>query len=499
MIYRQALVVKKSPRRVRWSTFMVCITTTMLAHGDSQIVTPLDDPIPAKIGKGDIAVALHEFVRLPKTEDSSDNYTNDAHARIQYMIPFGFTIGPLVINDTRGILYRTDHGGSTPSVYLDLREQAVGFDDSMFPNEMGLSGVAFHPEFTSIGKPGFGKFYTAYSATSASGVADYLEDDSGSHESVIREWTTFNPRAATFNGTSREVFRIGQFAPNHNIGTIAFNPLAEIGSADYGVLYASLGDGGAANDPREYGQSLKSPLSTIIRIKPLAEPAPSSESSDTGSRKYGIPGDNPFLNHPSAAPEIWVYGLRHAQHFSWDSRGRMFLSDIGQNMIEEVNLAQAGANYGWRLREGRFATAFGVANGEPGRVYPLPQSDPGFVYPIAQYDHDEGNAISGGYVYEGNAIPELRGKFVFTDLVRGRVFYLDGDALDTEGTNPISELRLFIDGKETSLADIASYDDSYGPGERVDLRIGIDALGELYLLTKSDGWVRKIVRLEEGS
>jgi len=450
--------------------------------------SPLDDPIPEKIQFGDIVVAVEDFVRAPKTKDSSANLTNAAYARIQYMVPFGNTMGPLVINDTRGILYRTDEHGTKPTVYLDLREQDIGFDDSMFPNEMGLSSVAFHPEFTSIGKPGFGKFYTAYSARSDSGIADYLEEDSGSHESVIREWTTNNPRSTTFTGQSREVFRVGQFAPNHNIGTIAFNPNAEFGSADYGVLYASLGDGGIANDPRQYGQSLFEPLSSIIRILPLAIDE---------DHAYGIPPDNPFVRRDSkiAAPEVWAYGLRHTQHFSWDSANRMFLSDIGQNQVEEVNLGQAGANYGWRLSEGNFATAYAVEDGVPGEVY-AQQPNPNFVYPIAQYDHDEGNAIGGGYLYEGQAIPALRGKFVFTDIVRGRVFYIDTDQLEPGRPQAIRELRLSFAGLEKSLVDVASIDNSYQQGSRVDLRLGIDALGELYLLTKSDGWIRKLTPLK---
>lgn len=448
---------------------------------------PLTDPIPEKIEKGDIVVAVEEFVRVPQTHDSTaQNATNQAYARIQYMLPFGYSVGPLIINDLRGVLYRTDARGSAPSVYLDLREQDVGFDDSMFPNETGVAGIAFHPEFTSIGKPGFGKFYTAYSASSDSGVADYLEDDAASHESVIREWTCDNPRGRTFTGRSREIFRVGQFAPNHNIGTIAFNPIAEVGTADYGMLYASFGDGGAANDPRQYGQSLVEPSGAIIRIDPLG---------GTDGKAYGIPSDNPFVTDPEIAPEIWAYGLRHTQHFSWDTTGRMFLSDIGQNQIEEINLGLRGANYGWRLREGTFATAFGVTGGEPGLVYPRPDEESGFVYPIAQYDHDEGNAIGGGYLYEGNAIPELRDKFVFVDLVRGRVFYIETNQLSPGDLQEIKELRLSFDGVERSLAEVSSFPNSYAPGGRVDLRLGIDALGELYLLTKGDGWVRKLVPL----
>ena len=447
----------------------------------------LDDPIPQKIQKGSIVVATKKFVRLPQTVDSSNEMTNAARARIQYMVPFGYTVGTFLINDTRGILYLTDERGSSPQVFLDLREAGVGFYDAAFPNEMGVAGVAFHPEFTSVGKPGFGKFYTAYSASRDSGIADYLESDSDSHDSVIREWTAFNPRAKKFDGVSREVFRVGQFAPNHNVGTIGFNPIAEIGSPDYGVLYISLGDGGAANDPKGYGQSLSEPMSSIIRINPL---------TGKNGQAYGIPEDNPFLNDQKKSdisPEVWVYGLRHAQHFSWDTQGRMFLSDIGQNQVEEVNLGIAGANYGWRLREGTFATAFDVPNGDIGKVYPVSGLDGDYTYPIAQYDHDEGNAIGGGFVYEGNEIPELRGKFVFAELVRGRVFYIDASEIAPGKLEKIQELRLLFDGVERPLSEVTTMDDSYSAGQRVDLRLSSDALGELYMLTKSDGWIRKIV------
>ena len=346
------------------------------------------------------------------------------------------------------------------------------------------TGVAFHPQFAAAGTPGFGKFYTAYSAESESGRADYLDDDAGSHESVIREWTADDPRANEFNGSSREVFRIGQFAPNHNIGTIAFNPTAGEGSPEYGLLYACLGDGGAAHDPRDFGQSLSEPHGAIIRIDPLA---------GGDSRAYGIPADNPFVGEPDVAPEIWAYGLRHAQQFSWDADGRMFMGDIGQGFVEEVNLGVPGANYGWRLREGTFATSYAVGSARPGQVYPRPaQDEHPFVYPVAQYDHDEGYAISGGFVYRGQAIPAMRGKYVFTDFPRGRVLYIDADTLVPGQLSEIRELRLVVDGQERDLVDVAGIPNTYARGDRVDARLGIDSAGELYLLTKSDGWVRKL-------
>ena len=460
-------------------------TAALAAALPAAAQAPLTDPIPEPIRKGGLVVAATEFVRAPRTADSSvDAPTNRAYARIQYLTPVGDGSGRLVINDLRGLLYVTDEDGMAPVTYLDVRTRGVGFEDSMFPNETGLVGVAFHPQFAAPGTPGFGKFYTAYSARSDSGRADYLDDDAASHESVIREWTADDPRANVFSGTSREVFRIGQFAGNHNVGVIAFNPTAAPGSPDYGLLYASFGDAGSANDPRDFGQSLDAPHGAIIRIDPLA---------GDGNRGYGVPADNPFVGQAGAAPEIWAYGLRHPQQFSWDVDGRMFIGDVGQGSVEEVNLGVPGANYGWRLREGAFATSYAAGDRRRGRVYPRPaRDDRPFVYPVAQYDHDDGYAVGGGFVYRGRAIPALRGKYVFTDFPRGRVLYLDADALEPGRLAEIRELRLVIGGRERDLVEVAGFPNTYAPGDRVDARLGIDSAGELYLLTKSDGWVRKL-------
>lgn len=447
-------------------------------------IEALPDPIPEKIEKGDIVVAAREFIRLPETVDSNPEGANTAYARIQYLLPIRDGSSRLIVNDLRGVLYISDESGREPEVFLDVREQEVGFDDSMFANETGLAGFAFHPEFSQIGRPGYGKFYTAYSSASEPATADYLDDDAENHESVIREWTVINPAANVFAGTSREIFRIGQFDQNHNIGTIKFNPSAAPGSSDYGNLYVSLGDGGGAHDPSEYGQSLSEPMAGIMRINPL---------TGMDGAAYGIPADNPFVNDANIAPEIWAYGLRHAQQFSFDSDGRLFIADIGQNQIEEVNIGVAGGNFGWRVREGTFATAFAYGNLRPGPVYPLPQTDEAeFIYPVAQFDHDEGNAIGSGFVYRGQAIPSLNGKYVFADMVSGRVFYIDADGLIPGQPAQILELRITVDGSERNLVELGGYPNTYARGDRADLRLGIDAQGELYALTKGDGWVRKL-------
>ncbi len=462
------------------------IATLLACEVGTDEPQPLTDPIPAKIAKSDFVVAVQPFVRAPRTTDPVKPLTtNDAYARIQYLLPIPDESGRLAFNDVRGPLYITNASGKPPSAYLDLRREDLDFYSDAFPNESGLLGFAFHPEFAAQGALGYGKFYTGFSAGPDSGSADYLDERGGNQESVIREWTAADPAASVFRGTSREIFRVGQFAPNHNIGTIAFNPAAKKGSADYGLLYICLGDGGGANDPERNGQNLTTPLAAILRIDPLG-------GSD--ERAYGIPPDNPFVSRADAASEIWAYGLRHPQQFSWDGDGRMFIADIGQDQVEEINLGVAGGNYGWRLREGTFATAFGVAAAGIGSVYSRPaQDEQPFVYPVAQYDHDEGYAIGSGFVYQGKAIAALRGKYVFADVARGRVFIMDTDDLVPGRPALIENLRLAFNGRERELLDVAGFANTYHGGLRADLRLGIDAAGELYLLTKGDGWIRKLV------
>jgi hypothetical protein len=170
------------------------------------------------------------------------------------------------------------------------------------------------------------------------------------------------------------------------------------------------------------------------------------------------------------------------------------MADIGQSQVEEINIGIAGGNYGWRVREGMFATAFAFENARPGPVYPLPEDDPQeFVYPIAQYDHEEGDAVGSGFVYRGDAIPELQGKYVFADMVRGRIFFIDTKGLSPGKPALIQELRLQFDGVEREFHDVSNYPSRYSPRNRSDLRMGIDSDGELYLLSKGDGRVRKLV------
>ena len=455
----------------------------------------LADPIPLAIDKGDFQVDAVEFVRAPETDDlGAPGGTNDAYARIQYLKEAPDESDRMFFNDNRGVLYVTNTSGGEPVEYLDLRELSVGFSNVAYPNESGFMGFALHPDFDDSEREGYGQLYVAFSASPSSGTADFLEEAGSIEESVIYEFSAEDASANTFQGNRREILRIGQFRANHNIGNVAFNPNAERGTSDFGALYIGLGDGGGAHDPRTHGQNKATPLGAILRINPLG--------GVDGESEYGIPADNPFVDDDDAIPELWAYGLRHPQNFSWDTNGTMYILDIGQDQVEEVNIGIAGANYGWRVREGTFATIFGVdTDDRAGSVYIRGEDNETFTYPVAQYDHDEGFAVGSGFVYRGDDIPELMGKFVFSELVRGRVFYVDAEGLEPDSPAVIREIDLLVDGTTESLVDVAGISNnqaSHAPhNRRVDLRISVDADGEMYLITKGDGWIRKLQQPQE--
>ena len=189
----ETLIDFLSYRYARLMLIVVCSTFTVLALF-SQKLPKAKGPIKEPIEKGDIVVGVVDRFRLPKTTDAIvEGATTHAYARIQYLNPVGDGSGRLAINDLRGPLYITDENGESSQLYMDHRDYPLSFDASMMPNETGFAGFVFHPEFSKKGKPGYGKFYTAFSAVSGSGEADYHGDDNGSHESVLVEWTTKDP------------------------------------------------------------------------------------------------------------------------------------------------------------------------------------------------------------------------------------------------------------------------------------------------------------------
>jgi len=216
---------------------------------------------------------------------------------------------------------------------------------------------------------------------------------------------------------------------------------------------------------------------------------------------YGIPPGNPYANDgdPATLGEIYAYGFRNAHRIAWDAAGTgpPLVSDIGEDNVEEVDGLVAGANYGWPVREGTFALD---ASTDPGTVFELPDDDTdhGYTYPVAQYDHDEGSAIAGGFVYRAEPASPLYGKFVFGDIVNGRIFYADhaemlaADDGDPSTTAKIHELWLRHRGARATLLDIARAELAQPTLARVDLRFATDQAGNLYVTTKQDGYIRRL-------
>jgi glucose/arabinose dehydrogenase len=275
-------------------------------------------------------------------------------------------------------------GASGPLFSVDVLTEA----------EEGLLGLAFHPRFSENGR-----FFI-----------NYVADLGGQDTTVIEEWRvppgadlrTAHPKAEHRVLTQEQPFQ------NHKAGQLAFGP--------DGLLYVGFGDGGFADDPRGNGQNPKTWLGKMLRID-VDHPA--------DGKAYRVPADNPFVGKEGFLPEIWALGLRNPWRYAFDPKGRMVVADVGQNLWEEVNLLERGDNLGWNTREARHCFK--------------PKSDcrtEGLVDPVYEYDREEGQSITGGYVYEGKSVPALDGKYLVADFTSGRVWALE---LPADRAGPLVE------------------------------------------------------------
>ena len=281
-------------------------------------------------------------------------------------------------------------------------------------SEQGLLGLAFDPAFQS------NRFiYVHYSLPS------------GPRRSVIARFTWDPTTDAVDLGSERILLEVEQPFQNHNGGMLAFGP------DDF--LYIALGDGGSGGDPQDHGQNLATLLGSVLRIDVHpGDPA----------LAYDIPSDNPFRDTAGAQPEIWAYGLRNPWRMSFDrNTGELWLADVGQDAIEEINVVVRGGNYGWRVFEGTefFANS---DNTPPGAT---------FEPPLYEYPHSVGRSVTGGYVYRGARFPDLFGAYVFGDFVTGDVWALR----QADGTVEIEHLG--------NVPQLASF--------------GEDGAGELYIVS----------------
>lgn len=439
---------------------------------------PIGDPITEPIVKGELTIEL-------------ETVASGLVAPV-YLTHAGDGTDRLFVLDQPGRIWIVENGNLLETPFLDMTERVhmpgfFGSQDTADFDERGLLGLAFHPGFAEPESHGYQKIYT-YSSELADSAADFTTvplpaGEVFDHQSVVAEWTvdSVNPNVID-KSTHREILRIDEPQFNHNGGMLTFGR--------DGYMYIAVGDGGAANDVANghgdtgNGQNVNTVHGSILRIDPL-DPSLTTQSPDLvgANGSYRVPVNNPFVGE-DGLDEIFAYGFRNPWRFSFHpSTDTLIVADVGQNMIEEVDLVRAGGNYGWNLKEGsfRFDSAEGTVNDE---LAGLPG---GLIDPVVEYDHDEGISITGGFVYHGSAIPELTGKYVFGDFsssffeANGRLFFAD------LGTGLIDELKIGADDRDLGL-----YVKAFGQ----------DASGELYLLAGTnlgpfgtDGLVLKIVDL----
>ncbi len=428
--------------------------------------TGLNNPIPASIQLATSGLNLQKVTQFPLTR------TTQPRSRINKMGVHPGT-NQLLVADLDGKIYILN-AANQPEVYLDITTYFKNFTNT--PGlATGLGSFAFHPDFAKNGL-----FYTTHTEPNKAINADFAYADSipVKLQWVVSEWVVDNPGSRQLVGKPRELMRVNVVSQIHGMQEIAFNPYARPGNPDYGLLYIGMGDGGAVEQGYPFIPRNKNHIwGKVLRINPTGR------NSKNG--KYGIPATNPYVGK-DGLDEIYASGFRNPNRISWTTDGRILVTNIGQHQLESLYLLKPGKNYGWPDREGTFLIDSAATINT---VFPLPKNDRqfGYTYPVAQFDHDEGNAIMGGFEYTGSQLPQLRGNYIFGEIVRGRVFSVNLNEINEGAQATIHEFPLLLDGQKTTLNQLSKAD-------KVDLRIGQDAAGEIYLFTKSDGMLYKITR-----
>jgi glucose/sorbosone dehydrogenase len=459
------------------------IVFVLLAAATVTAQTPTD-PFPAPISASDsvIRVRFREFASIPDIGREA--------ARIMLLVDEPGT-RRMFVNDMRGPLYSVSYDGSRVAQYLDINDAKWGVAVQSMGRERGFQSFAFHPQFGRANTPGFGKLYTWTDSTNITPRPDFTPGGGNrTHHTVLFEWTARNPGAPSYDGgPPRELLRLEQPFANHNGGLVSFNPTAGDGSAEFGLLYVSVADGGSGGDPLNLAQNLSSPFGKILRIDPLG--------SNSANGKYGIPARNPFAGKSGALGEIYVYGVRNPQRFGWDPKnGNLFVADIGQDIVEELSVAPAGANLGWNKWEGSFGFVSRQAVSLTNR-----RGDPAVTYPVAEYGQldpllQTQSAVTGVHVYRSNAIPQLANLVLFGDFPSGEIFYLPADKLPSGGQEAIRRVLLNDGGEPRTLLQIIREKNAQQgktPTTRADLRFGAGPDGQVFLLNKHDGTIRLLV------
>jgi len=343
--------------------------------------------------------------------------------------------GRLFVIERPGEIQGIKDGKKQKRPFLDLKDKTI----SSFL-ELGMYSMAFHPDFKNNGK-----VYVAYADLWFNGAT------------LVTEYTVSksNPDRADPE-SARVIMHIDFPYCNHHGGQIAFGP--------DGYLYIGVGDGGWEGDGINVGQDLHTLLGKMLRI---------DVNKSSADRAYDIPKDNPFADEQVVRGEIYASGLRNPWGLSFDSQtGHLWCADVGQDLWEEINLIKKGANYGWSWREASGPYLARETAGEK------PAADVKFTDPIFAYDHNHGISITGGVVYRGNKLPELKGAYVYGDWGHGRVWALRYDKVGKKVISNDLLLQAVLDSK--------------GKGSFKPTAFCEDASGEILALD----WAGKICRIQ---
>jgi len=325
----------------------------------------------------------------------------------------------LFVLEQQGIIsvFQNSPGTSVKNLFLDISDKVLS------GGELGLLGLAFHPDYKNNGY-----FFVDYTANNPRRTI------------ISRFKVNLNDKNKADRNSELILLEISQPYSNHKGGQISFGP--------DGYLYISLGDGGSAGDPQNNSQNLSSFLGKILRI---------DVNNKNGSLNYSIPTDNPFYGNTSGYKnEIFAYGLRNVWRFSFDlTTHKLWAADVGQNAWEEIDLIEKGGNYGWRCFEGNHIYNSSGCN------------NTSTINPLWEYGHNSegGYSITGGFVYRGLNVAELFGKYVYADYVSGKIW-----ALELQGSNPKNNL-LFSTSNPIS---------TFGVDENKELYFANYATGKIY-------------------
>ena len=394
-------------------TFLICFTSTSFSYGQAA------DWLPT-VPVGNVEIRLDV---LAGGFNGNSNGNNQILPTKVVAVPDGS--GRIVVSTLGGFLRIMDADGNVStannSVYLDTNTS----ETSIQPFAFGLTSLAFHPDFANAGQPGFGKLYVLVTeAPKALNQYDFnvVIGDGNNHASVLVEYTVdasgiggdaLLTSGLGQNTTRRELLVAQQPDNEHNFGDLAFD--------ENGLLYITTGDGFfefnfAVNQEALNAQELGSILGKVLRIDPLG--------SNSANGNYGVVSDNFFAadGDPNTLAEIFSYGHRNPYRISFDQEtGSVVVGEVGHFNIEEVNLSTNGENFGWPTMEGSFLINFDDGFDLTPDFDDVFATANGLTPPLFEYDHQDGNSVTGGFVYRGSEIPALRGKYIFADLQGGDV------------------------------------------------------------------------------